>query len=253
MRQHTTSCHFPEGCTCGATAWNELEQQLEEARASANSAWENRNHFCKEINIIGKNIIGPRIGSFQGDCCAPEAVTRETRLLIESLEKQLCAAWNLAECCLEVLGNDTGERALRLAGLLKGLKILATPKTPVEHRRESDEAMFGRAEPTAVITDARPLASPRMNAQEARKTAERLVLAETTEPPTPLLDYVMGRIREQVADRCFELTRPLSGYEGEEYTTAEREALWECLRAQGYKVMLRDYPFSGAEYALITW
>lgn len=65
-----------------------LEKQLIAVQREADGAWTNRNLFCRHINIIGKEIIGPRIGSFQGDCCSPEAVSRETRNLIEKLEAE---------------------------------------------------------------------------------------------------------------------------------------------------------------------
>lgn len=66
-----------------------LEKALEAARRQTEGAWQNRNHFCREINIIGKEIIGPRIGSFNGDACAPEAVTRETLKLLERYENEI--------------------------------------------------------------------------------------------------------------------------------------------------------------------
>lgn len=70
-------------------------QRLEQ---EAKSAWANRERFCTEINIIGREIVGPRIGAWKGEVsCAPDAVTRETRLLIESLEARLRAVTEAAD------------------------------------------------------------------------------------------------------------------------------------------------------------
>lgn len=69
----------------------ELDKQLHLEAESASSAWTNRDHFCRYINVIGKEIIGPRINAFKGDCCAPEAVARETLNLIVKLEAENAA------------------------------------------------------------------------------------------------------------------------------------------------------------------
>lgn len=66
-----------------------LEKELAASRRQTESAWSNRNRFCHAINVIGKEIVGPRINAFKGDCCSEEAVVRETRKLIESLEKEI--------------------------------------------------------------------------------------------------------------------------------------------------------------------
>lgn len=65
-----------------------LEKDLAWSRRQTESAWNNRNRFCHAINVIGKEIVGPRIDSFKGDCCSEDAVVRETRKLIEKLEAE---------------------------------------------------------------------------------------------------------------------------------------------------------------------
>lgn len=65
-----------------------LQKDLEWQNRQTEAAWTNRNLFCSAINVIGKEIVGPRIGTFKGDCCSPEAVVRETRKLIERLEEE---------------------------------------------------------------------------------------------------------------------------------------------------------------------
>lgn len=65
-----------------------LEKNLAWSRRQTESAWINRNRFCHEINVIGKEVVGPRIDSFKGDCCDPQAVSRETRKLVEKLEAE---------------------------------------------------------------------------------------------------------------------------------------------------------------------
>ncbi len=67
---------------------HDLRKALAAAQQSEKNAWANQGRFCREINIIGKEIIGPRINAFKGDCVAPDAVTRENRLLIERIEKE---------------------------------------------------------------------------------------------------------------------------------------------------------------------
>lgn len=32
MMQHSMSCHYPEGCQCGASAWNRLEAERDKLR-----------------------------------------------------------------------------------------------------------------------------------------------------------------------------------------------------------------------------
>lgn len=65
------------------------EKALKQAESREQAAWANRDRWAKEITIIGKEIVGPRIGAFKSDSVAPEAVTRETRNLIERLEKEI--------------------------------------------------------------------------------------------------------------------------------------------------------------------
>jgi hypothetical protein len=65
-----------------------LHKALEESRRREEGAWTNRNHYCTHINIIGTEILGPRLNSFKGGNCSPEAVSRETRNLIERLEAE---------------------------------------------------------------------------------------------------------------------------------------------------------------------
>lgn len=65
-----------------------LEEALAESKERERGAWENRNRFCNAIHIIGKEIVGPRIDGFKGDCCSEEAVVRETRKLVEKLEAE---------------------------------------------------------------------------------------------------------------------------------------------------------------------
>lgn len=65
-----------------------LEKALAESKERERGAWANRNRFCRAINVIGKEIVGPRISSFKGDCCSEDAVVRETRMLIEKLEAE---------------------------------------------------------------------------------------------------------------------------------------------------------------------
>jgi len=67
-----------------------LEKALEWQKRQTEGAWFNRNHYCKEINIIGMEILSPRMnGAFASGNCSPEAVTRETRNLIERLEAEI--------------------------------------------------------------------------------------------------------------------------------------------------------------------
>jgi hypothetical protein len=63
-------------------------EQLANAKADAEAAWINRDHLCHHINIIGKEVLGPRINAFKGVCCAPEAVSCEARNLVERLEAE---------------------------------------------------------------------------------------------------------------------------------------------------------------------
>lgn len=79
------------------TANDAMRQQRDTALAHLQSMEINRDHFCREINIIGREIVGSRIDAFQGDNCSPEAVTRETRNLIERLETQLQIATDALE------------------------------------------------------------------------------------------------------------------------------------------------------------
>lgn len=66
-----------------------LEKELKISRQQTEGAWFNRNHYCKHINIIGREIIGPRLDSTrEWTNCAPDAVSRETRNLIERLEAE---------------------------------------------------------------------------------------------------------------------------------------------------------------------
>lgn len=65
-----------------------LQKALNDQIKETDVAWNNRNRFCSAINVIGKEIVGPRMGCFQGDCCSEEAVVRETRKLIENLEDE---------------------------------------------------------------------------------------------------------------------------------------------------------------------
>lgn len=65
-----------------------LQKTLNWQKRQTEDAWSNRNRFCHAINVIGKKIIGPRIGSFKDDNCSEDAVVRETRKLIEKLEAE---------------------------------------------------------------------------------------------------------------------------------------------------------------------
>lgn len=42
MRNHTMSCDYPEGCSCGATEWNRLETELAAALTAKQRAETNR-------------------------------------------------------------------------------------------------------------------------------------------------------------------------------------------------------------------
>ena len=67
-----------------------LEKQLKESRRREEGAWFNRDHYCKHINIIGQEVLAPRLnGAFAGGNCSPEAVSRETRKLVERLEAEI--------------------------------------------------------------------------------------------------------------------------------------------------------------------
>lgn len=68
--------------------YEEVKDNWIDALGREKSAWVNRDMFCSQINILGKDIIGPRINSFKGDCVAPEAVVRETKKLIEKFESE---------------------------------------------------------------------------------------------------------------------------------------------------------------------
>lgn len=65
-----------------------LHKALLEQKKQTESAWTNRNHYCKHINIIGTEILGPRLNSFKGGNCSPEAVSRETLNYILRLEEE---------------------------------------------------------------------------------------------------------------------------------------------------------------------
>jgi len=66
-----------------------LEKALKESRRQTEGAWTNRNHYCEHINIIGREILGPRLGhAHPWTNCSPEAVSRETRKLIEKMEAE---------------------------------------------------------------------------------------------------------------------------------------------------------------------
>lgn len=66
-----------------------LEKQLKESRRREEGAWFNRNHYCKHINIIGMEVLAPRLnGAFGGGNCSPEAVSREVKKLVERLESE---------------------------------------------------------------------------------------------------------------------------------------------------------------------
>ncbi len=67
-----------------------LQKALVDQKRQTESAWTNRNHYCEHINIIGREILGPRLGhTHPWENCSPEAVSRETRLLIERLEMDI--------------------------------------------------------------------------------------------------------------------------------------------------------------------
>ena len=67
---------------------SKLQTELARSIDQTRGAWFNRDRFCAAINVIGKEIVGPRIDSFKGDCCSEDAVVRETRKLIEKLEAE---------------------------------------------------------------------------------------------------------------------------------------------------------------------
>jgi hypothetical protein len=76
---------------CHAAELEVVKGELEYSQQETKAAFANRDRFCHEINIIGKNIIGPRINAFNCDNVAPDAVTRETRLLLMRMDQQLAA------------------------------------------------------------------------------------------------------------------------------------------------------------------
>jgi len=117
------------------------DQRIAELWQEKESAWANRNRFCNEINTIGKEIIGPRIGSFKGDCVAPDAVTREIKLLLERMDKQLAAKDAEIERLRKVIASKD-ERCARLSDQVKNLMPeVAGLKDLVEYHENKVKAL----------------------------------------------------------------------------------------------------------------
>lgn len=62
----------------------EAHERLAAENERTEAAWANRNRFCKHINIIGHEVLG-----FKSDSCAPDAVSRETKVLVDKLRDEL--------------------------------------------------------------------------------------------------------------------------------------------------------------------
>lgn len=60
----------------------EQKAQIEAQQEQLTAAWSNRDRFCAEINVIGHEVLG-----FTGNC-APDAVSRETKALVEKLKAE---------------------------------------------------------------------------------------------------------------------------------------------------------------------
>jgi hypothetical protein len=92
-----------------------------------------------------------------------------------------------------------------------------------------------------------------MNATEARQLTEKYVSGLGI---SPLLAYVYSRIRAIANTGGSELCHPLVGLRMP-VTTAQREAVWRALVADGYKVEHLPDPdpghYSSGSYTRITW
>lgn len=87
-----------------------LQKALDWQKRQTEGAWSNRNRFCHAINVIGKEIVGPRINSFKGDCCSEDAVVRETRKLIEKLEAENAELRRALDSANSVLSNPPAKK-----------------------------------------------------------------------------------------------------------------------------------------------
>ncbi len=73
----------------------------------------------------------------------------------------------------------------------------------------------------------------------------------------PVLDHVYTRIKERAAKGHTSLAHPLHGWRGDGLDADQQEAIWEALRAQGFKVTHHADPDPGhpasAPYDEVSW
>lgn len=80
MKQHKMTCSYPEGCTCGASAWNTLEAERDQLRAALNQV--------SEEPVRDENPAPIRTTCFA--CAAPLA---DNQLVKDAMITNNTAAW----------------------------------------------------------------------------------------------------------------------------------------------------------------
>lgn len=95
-----------------------------------------------------------------------------------------------------------------------------------------------------------------MNAQQARELTNQNLHIPNIEP---ILNHVIGKIRDAAAKGCSSVTHPLYGFKGWPTKDAPQllEILWAELRKRGFNVDHRPNPDPGCPYSrpytVIAW
>lgn len=104
------------------TARYDAEVQRNTALAQVDAAWENRNRFCKEINVIGHGVLG-----WKTDNCAPDAVSREVKQLVAGLQKRVEAMTKALEQCVNSPFGETKQVHERWVAAIKVARSALAP------------------------------------------------------------------------------------------------------------------------------
>jgi hypothetical protein len=57
MKDHTMGCSYPEGCTCGANEWNELEAHNQALQKTVDRLTRERDRLIKRLVKEGEDRI----------------------------------------------------------------------------------------------------------------------------------------------------------------------------------------------------